>query len=327
MNLISIIVPVYNVEKYFDECVKSILNQSYKNIEIILVNDGSTDNSGNLCDNYATIDPRIKVIHKENGGLSDARNFGMKNANGEYFSFIDSDDYIDKYFIENLYNALISQGDDCKISMCRFTRNINDFSNDKSIANKVDSNEVLKDILYQNDDSLYSVAACNKLYHKTVFNSIIFPKGFINEDMFVICEVLSETKSVSVIDYKGYYYRINQNSITQKKFSLKNMDIIKACDHIIDFIKKKDNFYYLEKAAINLKFRRCYQMLYKLWLSNAQYEEYEKTLYSFIKENKFFILKDKDSKKSSKMAAIMAMTGKISFKICTKIIYGLKEGK
>ena len=196
MNLISIIVPVYNVEKYFDECVKSILNQSYKNIEIILVNDGSTDNSGNLCDNYATIDPRIKVIHKENGGLSDARNFGMKNANGEYFSFIDSDDYIDKYFIENLYNALISQGDDCKISMCRFTRNINDFSNDKSIANKVDSNEVLKDILYQNDDSLYSVAAWNKLYHKTVFNSIIFPKGFINEDMFVICEVLSETKSV-----------------------------------------------------------------------------------------------------------------------------------
>lgn len=105
--------------------------------------------------------------------------------------------------------------------MCRFTRNINDFSNDKSIANKVDSNEVLKDILYQNDDSLYSVAAWNKLYHKTVFNSIIFPKGFINEDMFVICEVLSETKSVSVIDYKGYYYRINQNSITQKKFSLK----------------------------------------------------------------------------------------------------------
>lgn len=326
MELISVIVPVYNVEIYLEKCVESILGQSYQNIEVILVDDGSTDKSGEICEKFK-YDKRVVVLHKKNGGLSSARNHGIKHAKGEYLSFIDSDDYIDKYFIENLYNALKSQKDDCKISMCRFTREENNFSNDKSAGNLVESKEVLRRILYQMDDSLYSVAAWNKLYKKSVFNSLTYPDGYINEDMFVICEVLSETKYVSVVDYTAHYYRVNTNSITQKKFSPKNMDVTRACDHILEYVKKKYSSDELEKAAINLKFRRCYQMLYKLWLSKEKYKEYEDTLYSFIKENKYLILKDKDSKGSSKMTALMAMTGKIPFKIFTKIIYGLKKGK
>lgn len=326
MDLISVIVPIYNVEIYLEKCVKSILEQTYQNIEVILVDDGSTDKSGVICEKFK-YDKRVIVLHKENGGLSSARNYGIKHAHGEYLSFIDSDDYIDKYFLEKLYNALKLQSDDCKISMCRFTREENNFSADTSDGTLVDSKEVLRRILYQMDDSLYSVAAWNKLYHKSVFEYITYPDGYINEDMFVICEVLAETKYVSVIDCTQHYYRVNTNSITQKKFSSKNMDITKACDHILEFIRKNYNAENLEKSAVNLKFRRCYQMLYKLWLSDEKYEDYENILYSYIKANKMLVLKDKDSKRSSKFTALMALTGKFLFKMCTKIIYGLKKGK
>lgn len=326
MDLISVIVPVYNVESYVEECIQSVLNQSYQNLEIILVDDGSTDKSGEICEKF-TYDKRVTVLHKENGGLSSARNFALEIVKGEYLSFIDSDDYIDKYFIEKLYNALKIQKDNCKISMCRFTREENSFMISEKKIKLVSSEETLKNILYQKDDSLYSVAACNKLYHRSVFEKIDFPESFINEDMFVICEVLSETKYVAVIDYNGYYYRINNNSITQKRFSPKNLDVVKACDHIMNYVEKHFNSADLKKAAVNLKFRRCYQMLYKLWMSNEKYEDYENILFSFIKANKTIVLKDKNSKFSSKLTALMALTGKFPFKIFTKIVYGLKKEK
>lgn len=326
MELISVIIPVYNVESYLEECVKSVLNQSYQNLEIILVDDGATDKSGEICENFK-YDDRIVVLHKENGGLSSARNYGMKFAKGEYFSFIDSDDYIDKYFLENLYMALKNQEDDCKISMCRFTRIQNGFTNSEKKIKLITSEEVLENILYQKDDNLYSVAACNKLYHKSVFETTVYPEGLINEDMFVICEVLSKTKYVSVINYDGYYYRINNDSITQKKFSPKNMDVVKACDHITKYVEKHYDSESLKKAAVNLKFRRCFQMLYKIWLSDEKlYTEEEKKLYSYIKSSRKIILNDKESKKSSKITALMTLSGRIPFKTCTKCIYRIKKG-
>lgn len=326
MELISVIIPVYNVGIYVEECIRSVLDQSYTNLEIILVDDGSTDNSGEICEKYK-FDERVAVYHKENGGLSSARNYGIERAAGEYLSFIDSDDKIDKYFIEKLYNALKAQKDNCKISMCRFTREKNDFMASEEKIKVVSSEETLKNILYQKDDSLYSVAAWNKLYHHSVFDNIRYPDGRLNEDMFVICEILSKTENVSVIDYKGYYYRINNESITQKKFAPKNMDVIAACSHISSQIDKNYNSPEMKAAAVNLRFRRSYQMLYKIWLSGEAHDEYEKELFSFIRENKSVILKDKNSLNSSKLTAVMAMTGKVTFKFFTKIIYGIKKGK
>ena len=120
MILVSIIVPVYNVEKYLERCLDSLINQTLKDIEIILVDDGSTDDSGNICDKYAKKDKRIKVIHKENGGLSDARNIGLSIANGRYLQFVDSDDFIHKQMIEILYNTIINNNAD--ISICDFDK-------------------------------------------------------------------------------------------------------------------------------------------------------------------------------------------------------------
>lgn len=326
MDLISVIIPVYNVDSYIEKCINSVLNQSYKNLEIILVDDGSTDKSGEICEKYK-YDSRVNVFHKKNGGLSSARNYGIKHSKGHYISFLDSDDYIDKYFIENLYNALINQKENCKISMCRFTREENDFLVSEEKAKLVSSEETLKNILYQKDDSLYSVAAWNKLYHRSVFEKIEFPEGFINEDMFVICEVLSKTEYVAVIDYKGYYYRINNNSITQKRFSSKNIDVVKACDHIMNYVEKNYNSEDMKKAAVNLRFRRCFQMLYKIWLlDDNSYKKEEKILYSYIKSSAMNILNDKESRKSSKFTALMALTGKLPFKACTKLFYRIRKG-
>ena len=146
--LISIIIPVYKVEKYLEKCIKSVLDQTYKNLQIILVDDGSPDNCGNICDNYAKIDNRIEVIHKANGGLSEARNVGLKVARGEYIGFVDSDDYVSNEMFENLYNTLISN--DVDVSICNFYTVINNKNIIKNADNGVEiynKLEILKEIL------------------------------------------------------------------------------------------------------------------------------------------------------------------------------------
>ena len=151
--LISIIIPVYKVEKYLEKCIKSVLSQTYKNLQIILVDDGSPDNCGNICDDYARVDNRIEVIHKANGGLSDARNVGLKAARGEYIGFVDSDDYVSNEMFENLYNTLISN--DVDVSICNFyividNKNIiKNADNGVKIYNKL---EILKEILLDNTE-------------------------------------------------------------------------------------------------------------------------------------------------------------------------------
>ena len=174
---ISIVVPIYNVEKYLERCIKSIINQTYKNLEIILVDDGSKDNCYNICEIYKKQDNRIVVIHKENGGLSDARNVGLLNSTSELICFIDSDDYVQKDYIEMLYNNLIEFKAD--ISVCGFSH---EREGQKSKYEKreytetYDSQEALKKMI--NLNSNFSVCAWNKLYRKKLFDNIEYPKEF-----------------------------------------------------------------------------------------------------------------------------------------------------
>ena len=162
--LISIIIPVYKVEKYLEKCIKSVLDQTYKNLQIILVDDGSPDNCGNICDDYARVDNRIEVIHKANGGLSDARNVGLKAARGEYIGFVDSDDYVSNEMFENLYNTLISN--DVDVAICNFYIVIDDKNIIKNADNGVEiynKLEILKEILLDKKIQSY---AWNKLYKR-----------------------------------------------------------------------------------------------------------------------------------------------------------------
>ena len=238
-GLISIIVPIYNVEKYLKQCLYSVCNQSYKNLEIILVDDGSPDNCGRICDNYAKSDDRIKVIHKENGGLSSARNAGLDVAKGEYISFIDSDDYIALNFIEKLYTLCIKNNAD--ISECEFVKFENEINVEKSNVNNYIYTP--KEILEQmySEKYLKTVVVWNKLYKKYIYNDLRFPLGKINEDEFCTYKAIYNCKTkIAVTEEPLYYYRYNKESIMGRKFNLKRLDVLEALDERKEFYKNNN---------------------------------------------------------------------------------------
>ena len=209
--LISIIIPVYKVEKYLEKCIQSVINQTYENLQIILVDDGSPDNCGKICDEYAKKDHRIEVIHKSNGGLSDARNKGLEIAKGEYIGFVDSDDYIEADIYEVLYNLLKQYNAD--VSICNFYT----VSQGKIAIKNVDSGikeytriEILKEILLDNDIQSY---AWNKLYKRELFGEIKYPVGKKYEDIGTTFYLLEKCNKVVVTGKPEYYYINRQDSI------------------------------------------------------------------------------------------------------------------
>ena len=226
--LISVIVPVYNVEKYLKQCVDSILNQTYKELEIILVDDGSTDNSGKICDEYESKYENIIVIHKKNAGLGMARNTGMENMHGKYVTFIDSDDYIDNTLIENLYNSVINN----KVDMCKsgFTR-VDEIGREiltkTKYANEVfegdrAKREMLPRMIGSAPDKKDSIemAVCAVLYNTEyiVNNNIRFPseRQLISEDLIFNIDYMQYCNGSCTIDITGYNYRYNVASLTKK---------------------------------------------------------------------------------------------------------------
>lgn len=245
-DLVSVIVPVYNVEKYLRKCIDSILGQTYENIEIILVDDGSLDNCPAICDEYAEKDKRITVIHKENGGLSSARNVGIDIANGKFISFVDSDDYVAKDMIETAYNAIIDQNAD----LCIF--GIGWIYEDGNAYDKVPSSPICNEVLTKEDvfkklvlnNSFYYVPACNKLYKKTIFDSIKFPEGRIHEDEFTVHYIFDACQKVVSIEKELYFYVQRDNSIMHTPFSLKKLDCVEAfIDRAVFFANKHLNTY------------------------------------------------------------------------------------
>lgn len=232
MDLISIIVPVYNVEKYIHECVDSIINQTYKNIEIILVDDGSPDNCGKICDEYAEKDSRIKVIHKENGGLSDARNCGIDAASGEWLMFVDSDDWLHIQTVEKLYDAVNKHN--IFLGICNYKE-----TSDESP--RIDTS-CLPELwtpkeLYLNRH-IAATVAWGKLYHKKCFDEIRYPVGKIHEDEYVTYRILFAQEKIAFIDQPYYAYFINPNGITKSEWTPKRLEVIKAFDEQLFFFKK-----------------------------------------------------------------------------------------
>lgn len=241
MVSISIVIPVYNVELYLKRCVFSVLNQTFKDLEIILVNDGSTDNSGKICDELKNYDKRIKVIHKENGGLSSARNVGIRNASSEYITFIDSDDFISSDYLSYAYDLLIKYDADI-ISV-----------NYKRVSEGVIEKEKNEKIIIMTElESVYHYLKCgckrhnnypawNKLYKKDLFSDIAFPEGKIYEDMYTNLKLFFKSKKTIFSTKLCYFYWINPNSITQSCFSDRNYDLLTSTEKIQKFIKKTNN--------------------------------------------------------------------------------------
>ena len=252
---ISVIIPIYNVEDYLEQCVESILNQTYTNLEIILVNDGSTDSSGEICDRYKNIDKRIKVIHKENGGLSDARNYGIEASTGDYIAFLDSDDWADKKLYMTLYEIIKKNHAD--ISVCNFKICYSDKDIEKQELNEVKcySNIEALERLYCND-AVTMVVAWNKLYKRKVIGYLRFPVGKIHEDEYLTPMIIYNANKISYINNELIYYRQRENSIMNKKFNIKRLDYLYVLESRMKFFKenmlnelyKKNVCTYLEKV-------------------------------------------------------------------------------
>lgn len=211
--LVSVIIPVYNVESYLPECIESVRNQTHKLLEIILVDDGSTDNSGILCDKYSKTDERIKVIHKANGGLSSARNAGIRKASGEFISFIDSDDWVDNTMLEKLLIPCLETGS--LLSMCGsyivFSKENIRVRKCPSKTECVSLEEFWIKLLKTTEGDFIS---CDKLYHRSLWKNYKFPEGKVYEDIRILYKVIEQSELISTVDEPLYYYRIRNAAIT-----------------------------------------------------------------------------------------------------------------
>ena len=319
-DLISIVVPVYNVEKYLEKCINSIINQTYKNIEIILVDDGSTDDSGKLCDELKKKDNRIKVFHKKNGGLSDARNFGIEKASGKYIGFIDSDDFIKEDMYEILYNAIITTKAD--LSMCEVIDCYGEIVNVENThfdTFDLAPEEAIKKVM---EAERVSVHAVSKLYKKSLFdNDLKFEVGKTAEDAIIMVELFSNCKKIAYVTAKEYYYIHRENSITTKKFNPNNgYDVIYAYNKNYDIIKNK--YPMLLDVA---KTRLCWAHFFVLDSMVKSNYKIDMKIVKYLRNNFLFIMKNKYFTKSRKISMLFLIISVKLYCVIAKIFYKRKR--
>lgn len=246
--MLSIIIPVYNVEHYLEKCVDSICHQTYRNLEIILVDDGSTDRSGRLCDELAAADSRIKVIHKSNGGLSDARNAGMEFASGEWWMFVDSDDYLALDTAETLLRAAVENH--CEIAVCNMVRIYEDGAQEPFYR------PVTEPTIWageQRFETLRQPSVCNKLFRADLFKEIRFPNGKFYEDTFVYHALAYRASRIVLTGLNGYYYLSRRESILgQPQFTDRYFDFVEAVHERAMFLLNHGISRYGEEACLSL---------------------------------------------------------------------------
>ena len=255
MPKISVIVPVYKVEKYLNRCVESIVNQSFFNFELILVDDGSPDNSPQICDDWAQKDARIRVIHKENGGLSSARNAGISIADGEYLLFVDSDDVIHPDSLNILMTAIQRTGAEIALGcFTRFAEDTIDVSQylpwDEVI--QIKSNLDILDGFFEDIANIPSlVSACGKLWHRNLFNDITFPVGRLFEDEFTTYKLYHRANSIAFVNIELYFYYDNMEGITRTLNIEKRFDEYDAQWERIQYFLERNLVILLGKACVS----------------------------------------------------------------------------
>ncbi len=304
-DLISVVVPIYNVEKYLEECVQSIINQSYNNIEILLIDDGSTDGSGMVCDKLAERDNRIKVFHKINGGLSDARNYGIEYAIGKYVMFVDSDDVVDEDMVKLLY-GIITSVKNIKLAVCCLSHFVDGENpifckNGGSVI--LSKEEAVIDFLYQKG---ISTSACGKLYAMELLENIRFIKGQRFEDNEFMFNVISSCEIIGYNSSKLYAYRHRLNSITTTNFGEKDFDIIEIGKRILE----KSNVLSpaVRNAAIVYQCTNCLRVFLTAsgeYMKDRRYEYCKK----YLKINAKPVIKNKDARKKLKIGLFLFYIG------------------
>lgn len=313
--LISIIVPVYNVEQYLEKCLRCIINQTYKNIEIILVDDGSSDSSGDICDIWKERDKRIKVIHKENGGLSDARNRGIEEAKGAFLQFIDSDDIVENGMTEYLFE--LCKENDSQIAICdcvHFYVNENAKYQKGTHIKIFAAEDALCEMMYQKS---FLFCAWGKLFKRELFDSIRFPVGMLFEDVAIMYKLFSIANTIVYSDAKLYGYLHRENSITTKKFDKRDCDILRICDDQVSFARKFSKKVY--DAAV------AYQVVgaFRVYLNAPSEEKFrEDRSYSedIIHEHGIEVFRNKYVRKKTRIAILLFFFNKRMLRMIYKHI-------
>ena len=300
--LISVIVPCYKVEQYLPKCIDSILRQTYSNLEILLVDDGSPDRSGEICDAYAEKDERIIVIHKKNGGLSDARNVAINCAKGEWITFIDSDDYVEESYVETLYHLAEEFGCNCAVCCFRpFKGNtkhqVYNVHPQKSVFTPI---KALEQMFYQ---ELFDNNAHSKLYHRKLFESgIRYPEGLFFEDLATTYKLLLASNGVAYTDAQLYNYLLREGSIEGRHDPKKVEDGLKVLKSIDENV---DMFHGIEDAYLC----RIFSFMMHLWLPMHKDDRHYDDLVHCLRSIRSSVLFNSKARKKARAAALMSYFG------------------
>lgn len=304
-DTISVVVPIYNVEKYLEKCINSILNQTYDNLEIILVDDGSPDKSPDICDSYSKKDKRIKVIHKLNGGLSDARNVGIDQANGKYITFIDSDDYIDNDYIEFLFINMEKEQAD--IAICNPRIVYENFDKEKNISKfrinkvqKISSQRALEIMLYQKK---FDTSAWGKLYKTELFTNVRYPIGKYYEDIATTYKLFLKSTNIVYSDECKYNYLQRKSSIMGQPFKITDFDYIENANIMLNDLKDNKVLY---KAAKSRYISANFSILKKI-IFKKEFNDYVINIKENIKDYRLEVLFDCKSRLKNKVAILLSI--------------------
>lgn len=314
--MISVVVPVYKVEKYLDKCVQSILTQTYRDFELILVDDGSPDKCPQMCDEYAKKDKRVRVIHKENGGLSEARNFGINFARGDFIAFIDSDDFVDKNFLKTLIELKDKFNADISIVGLDVVYDyINISKKSHGIVRLLSGDEAILNMLYQKD---IDTSSCAKLIRKEIVYNNMFPVGKFHEDDFTTYKYFLSANKVALYTENMYFYVQHQGSIMHSKGRV-TYDEIEASQHLVDFFSQKGESFY--KAAVSKRFSNYCQILIKHRELNKEAPKVFRKIVATLKIDKWSVFFDRHTRIKNKVAAFILLFGvNVLIKFCrTKI--------
>ncbi len=312
--LISIIVPVYNVENYIRRCVDSLINQTYNNLEIILIDDGSPDNSGAICDEYKQRDSRVKIIHKENGGVSSARNVGLENASGEYIGFIDADDYIDTQMYEVLYRSLSDNDADMAMGIYAQENSKGEFI-PHYVGEKSEVLDRAQTIAQMLKQVKYTCSLWDKLFSAKLIGDTRFDETIShNEDLLFVYQLMKNSKKAVYTPKPMYYYCNNEQSASRVSFSDKNTTMLKAQTLVLEDIK--ENVPEIYDVALTEYVKTTIFNLTAIAKSGYSNKEYTEKLRKIVKDNLMFFLKSYVAKGYKAYAIIIS----ISFNLYKRIV-------
>ena len=304
--MVSIIIPVYNVQDYLARCVDSVLTQTYTDLEIILVDDGSIDISGDICDEYALHDARVRVIHKENGGLSDARNAGLDVARGNYVAFIDADDYVHPSFVELLLKTINETGAQIAVSTWQ---ELKDGDKPRKVKTKrprctiLTQEEAISSVFYQKK---LNHSACSRIFETQLFNNLRFPEGMLYEDLAIIYPLLCKVEKVALINTPMYYYMHRQGSIITT-MSLRRTHVLDHIERIEEQVTDEAPQYLPAVRSRHLS--ACFNMLRLMPVDEPKWQATKERCWDYIKNMRFLCIKDSKVRLKNKIACLLSYFG------------------